>query len=74
MIFALLVSPASTAYQFFYDIKKIILFSPLFGVGACLVGVLISLLVDLPVGSCIAVVSSLTFGMAVIFSPKRRKG
>lgn len=74
LIFALLVSPASTAYQFFYDIKKIILFSPLFGVGACLVGIMISFLADLPIGSSIAVVSSITFGMAVIFSPKRRKG
>lgn len=74
LIFALLVIPTSTAYQFFYDIKKVIIFSPLFGVGACLVGILIFPLADLPVGSSIAVVSSLTFGMAVIFSPKRRKG
>jgi ABC-type Mn2+/Zn2+ transport system permease subunit len=74
LIFALLVSPASTAYQFFHDIRKIIIFAPIFGVGSCLTGILISFLLDLPVGSSIAIVSSLLFGIAVIFSPKRRKG
>jgi len=74
LIFALLVNPASTAYQFFYDIKKIIIFSPIFGVASCLLGISISFSLDLPVGSSIAIVSSLSFGTAVIFSPKRRKG
>jgi len=74
LIFALVVNPASSVYQFFYDIKKIILVSPLVGVGYCMLGILISLLFDLPVGSSIAIVSSICFGASVVFSPKRKRG
>jgi len=74
LIFALVVNPASTAYQFFYDFKKILIFSPLFGILFSLVGLALSFLVDFPIGSAIAIVSSLGFGLAVILSPKRRRG
>lgn len=72
LVFALMVNPASSAYQFFYDMKKIIIFSPLIGVFSCITGVAISFLLDLPTGSSIAIVSSLIFGVSVFISPKRR--
>ncbi len=74
LIFALIVNPTSTAYQFFYDFKKIIIFSPLFGVGYCMIGILVSFLFDFPIGSSIAIVSTLFFAIAVILSPKRKRG
>ena len=74
LVFALIVNPTSIVCQFSYDIKKIILFSPLCGVVCCLMGILLSFLFDFPVGSSIAIFSSIFFGISVIFSPKRKRG
>ncbi len=74
LIFALIVNPASTAYQFFYDFRKILIFSSLFGVLFSLGGIILSFFLDLPIGSSIAIISSVGFGISVILSPKRRKG
>jgi ABC-type Mn2+/Zn2+ transport system permease subunit len=74
LVFALMVNPASSAYQFSYDMKKITVLSPVIGVFSCLTGVAVSFLLDLPTGSSIAIVSSLFFGISVLLSPKRRRG
>ncbi|MBN2395986.1 MAG: metal ABC transporter permease [Candidatus Atribacteria bacterium] len=74
LIFALIVNPASCAYQYFYDFRKILLFSPLFGILFSLGGIILSFLLDFPIGSSIAITSSVGFGLSVILSPKRRKG
>lgn len=74
LIFTLLFTPASTALQFLYDMKKIVVVSPLLGALTCVLGLLLSLFLDLPVGSSIVLVSTLTFIMAVLLSPKRKKG
>lgn len=74
LVFALMVNPASSAYQFSYDMKKITVFSPVIGVLCCLTGVAVSFLLDLPTGSSIAIVSSVFFGVSVLLSPKRRRG
>lgn len=74
LVFALMVNPASSAYQFFYDMKKIIFLSPVIGVLCCITGVVVSFLLDLPTGSSIAIVSSVVFGVSVLLSPKRRRG
>jgi ABC-type Mn2+/Zn2+ transport system permease subunit len=73
LVFALMVNPASSAYQFFYDMKKITIFSPVIGVLSCISGVAVSFLLDLPTGSSIAIVSSGFFGLSVLISPKRRR-
>jgi len=73
LIYALLFNPASTALQFLEDMRKIIVASPLIGVSTCLSGLAISLLVDLPVGSCIVLASTILFAIAVLLSPKRRR-
>ncbi|MCR4404174.1 MAG: metal ABC transporter permease [Candidatus Acetothermia bacterium] len=74
LVFALMINPAATAFQFLHDMKKIILFSPLIGAGAAALGLLGSFAFDLPVGSAIALVSTAGFGLAVALSPKRRRG
>jgi len=74
LVFALIINPTSTAYQFIYDFKKIIIFSPIVGIISCLVGFYLSLLSDFPIGASIVIVSALFFAVAIIASPKRRKG
>jgi len=74
LVFALIVNPTSTAYQFFYDFKKIVIFSPIIGIVSCLVGFLLSLASDFPIGASIVVVSAAAFAFAIIVSPKRRRG
>ncbi len=74
LIFALIINPAATAYEFSYDIRKIIIFSPLLGAGYCFLGIGVSFLFDFPIGASIGIISALCFGISVILSPKRRKG
>lgn len=74
LVFALMINPASSAYQFFYDMKKITIFSPIIGVLCCFLGILLSFFLDLPTGASIAITSSLIFGLSVMVSPKRKRG
>jgi len=74
LVFALIINPTSTAYQFFYDFKKILIFSPLIGIASCLVGFYLSLITDFPIGASIVIVSAVFFAGAITVSPKRRKG
>jgi ABC-type Mn2+/Zn2+ transport system permease subunit len=72
LVFALIINPTSTAYQFFYDFKKILIFSPLIGIFSCLLGFYLSLMSDFPIGASIVIVSALFFAFAIIISPKRK--
>jgi len=74
LVFALIINPTSTVYQFFYDFKKIMIFSPLIGIVSCLVGFWLSLVTDFPIGASIVIVSAVMFAVAIIVSPKRRRG
>jgi len=74
LVFTLIVNPTSTAYQFFFDFKKISLASPIIGITSCLIGFLVSLEWNLPIGAAIVVVSSLIFAFSILISPKRRRG
>jgi len=73
LVFALIINPTSTAYQFFFDFKKILIFSPLIGVISCLVGYYLSLISDFPIGASIVIVSALFFAFAIVLSPKRKR-
>jgi ABC-type Mn2+/Zn2+ transport system permease subunit len=73
LVFALIINPTSTAYQFFYDFKKIIIFSPIIGIVSCFIGFYLSLITDFPIGASIVIVSSLIFAFAIAVSPKRKK-
>jgi ABC-type Mn2+/Zn2+ transport system permease subunit len=72
LVYALIVNPASTAFQFFYDMKKIFIFSAIGGVADSVAGIFVSLIFDLPIGSSIIIVSCIVFIIAVIISPKRK--
>ncbi|UCD14229.1 MAG: metal ABC transporter permease [Thermoplasmatales archaeon] len=74
LVFALIINPTSSAYQFFYDFKKILIASPLIGISSCLLGFLLSLSTDFPIGASIVVVSAIIFALSIGLSPKRRKG
>ncbi|MBS3749350.1 MAG: metal ABC transporter permease [Candidatus Thermoplasmatota archaeon] len=74
LVFALIVNPTSTAYQFFYDFKKIMIISPVIGILSCLLGFYLSLIADFPIGAAIVIVSATGFAVSLIVSPKRKKG
>ncbi len=74
LVFALIINPTSTSYQFFYDFKKIMIFSPIFGVISCLAGFFLSSFFDMPIGASIVIISSLMFACGILLSPKRKKG
>ena len=72
LVYALIINPTSTAYQFFWDFKKIALSSPLIGIASCLTGFLFSLQTDFPVGASIVIVSASLLALAIVVSPKRK--
>jgi len=72
LVYALIVNPASTAFQFFYEMKKIFIVSAIVGIADSVAGIFVSLIFDLPVGSSIIIVSCLVFISAVLLSPKRK--
>ncbi|MEA2055183.1 MAG: metal ABC transporter permease [Candidatus Thermoplasmatota archaeon] len=74
LVFALIVNPTSSTYQFFFDFKKIIIFSPLIGIVSCLAGFWVSLITDFPIGASIVIVSAIIFALSIVISPKRKKG
>jgi len=74
LVFALIINPTSTAYQFFFDFKKIMIFSPIVGIVSCLSGFYISFIFDFPIGASIVIISSVIFAISIMISPKRRKG
>jgi ABC-type Mn2+/Zn2+ transport systems, permease components len=74
LIFALMVNPVSSAYQFSHDMRWIMLISPLIGLAASVSGLAASLCLDIPVGSSIAIMSVAIFLVSVALSPKRRRG
>jgi len=74
LVYALIINPTSSAYQFFYDFKKILIFSPLIGIISCLVGFWLSLITDFPIGASIVIISAIFFAISIILSPKRIRG
>jgi ABC-type Mn2+/Zn2+ transport system permease subunit/ubiquinone/menaquinone biosynthesis C-methylase UbiE len=73
LVYALIVNPTSSAYQFIYSTKKLFIVSPIFGIISALAGVFLSLAMDFPIGSSIIIASCLIFVISIIISPKRRK-
>ena len=73
LIYALIFNPASTALQFSENMRKVVIASPLIGMSTTVLGLVVSLFFDLPVGSCIVIVSTIVFVIALILSPKRRR-
>jgi manganese/iron transport system permease protein len=72
LIFALLVQPGATALQLTYNLKHFFLISAASGIGACVSGLVVSYLFDLPSGASVVLMATALFAAAYILSPKRR--
>lgn len=72
LIFALLVQPGATALQLTYDLKHFFMISVASGVGACVLGLMASYILDVPSGAAVVLMATAIFCAAYIFSPKRR--
>jgi manganese/iron transport system permease protein len=72
LIFALLVQPGATALQLTYNLKHLFMISVASGIGACVLGLMVSYLFDLPSGASVVLMATTIFAAAYIFSPKRR--
>jgi manganese/iron transport system permease protein len=72
LIFALLMQPGATALQLAYDLKMFFLISAAAGIAACVSGLIISYLVNLPSGASVVIMATLIFALSYVFSPKRR--
>ena len=72
LIYSLILNPAAAAYQITYSLKRMLLIAVVFGVISCWVGLAASYFLDLPSGAAIVVTSSVIFGLATAFSPKRK--
>jgi len=73
LIYALMILPASAAFQWAYDIKVVLLLAPALGVGSAFLGFVLSLGADLPIGASIALACSVVFFASILLSPKRRR-
>ena len=71
LVFALLLIPASTAYQLTSSLRGMMGYSTVIGILVSCVGVLLSFRFDLPTGPAIVLLATVVFFAAVAFSPKR---
>lgn len=72
LIYSLILNPAAAAYQLTYSLKRMLLIAPVFGIISCWAGLATSYFLDLPSGASIVITSSIIFGLATAFSPKRK--
>ena len=72
LIFSLILNPAAAAYQLTYSLKRMLILSAVFGVLSGWIGLLFSYLFNIPSGATIVVTSSIIFGLAAFFSPKKK--
>ncbi len=72
LVFALIVTPASAAYQLTYDYRLLFALSVLFGNLSCVLGLVLSYLLDVPSGATIVLTATALFFACLAVSPKRR--
>jgi manganese/iron transport system permease protein len=73
LVFAMILIPASTAYQLTHSLSTLTWYSAMIGVSCSVGGVLISSLWDIPSGPAIVLLATLLFFVAVLYSPKRQR-
>ena len=71
LVFAMILIPASTAYQLTHSLWSLTLYSVTIGVSTAVTGVLLSALWDIPSGPAIVLLATTVFFLSVFFSPKR---
>ncbi|WP_232068536.1 metal ABC transporter permease [Nitrospira sp. KM1] len=74
LVFAMVLIPASTAYQLTHSLRTLTYYSLLIGVSTAVAGVLVSATWDVPSGPAIVLLSTLLFFLSILFSPKRSRG
>jgi manganese/iron transport system permease protein len=72
LIFALLVQPGATALQLTFNLKHFFVISTVSGISACISGLVVSYVFDLPSGASVVLMATTIFALAYVFSPKRR--
>jgi ABC-type Mn2+/Zn2+ transport system permease subunit len=68
LVSALIVTPAATASLFTKDFKRLLMYSVLFGVGSCWLGLFLSALGDLPSGATIVLTATLFFFLSSLIT------
>jgi ABC-type Mn2+/Zn2+ transport system permease subunit len=71
LVFAMILIPASTAYQLTHSLSTLTWYSVIIGVTSSVGGVLLSAWWDVPSGPAIVLLSTMVFFVSVLFSPKR---
>src|SRR5207244_1140716 len=71
LVFALLLIPASTAYQLTSSLRGMMGYSVTIGIVVSCAGVMLSFRFDLPTGPAIVLLATAVFLLSVAFSPKR---
>ncbi len=71
LVFAMILIPASTAYQLTHSLFRMTVYSTIIGVGCAVGGVLLSYAWDFPSGPAIVLLATTCFFLSVLFSPKR---
>lgn len=71
LVFAMVLIPASTAYQLTNSLAQMTLYSSIIGTLCAVGGVLLSYAFDLPSGPAIVLLATAVFFLSVLFSPKR---
>lgn len=74
LVFAMILIPASTAYQLTHSLRMLTIYSILIGISTSVSGVLISAVWDIPSGPAIVLLATFIFFLAILFSPKRERG
>ena len=72
LIYSLILNPAAAAYQLTYSLRRMLLIAAGFGIFSCWAGLAASYFLDIPSGASIVLTSSVIFGLATAFSPKRK--
>ncbi len=72
LVFALLVIPAAAAQQWAKNMRSMIIYSAMIGVGSSWAGVLLSYWFDVPSGATIVLLASGIFLFSVFFSGRRK--
>ena len=73
LVFAMILIPASTAYQLTHSLSTLTWYSVLFGITCSVGGVIISSYWDIPSGPAIVLLATVLFFVAVLVSPKRQR-
>ncbi|MBN2156987.1 MAG: metal ABC transporter permease [Candidatus Lokiarchaeota archaeon] len=73
LIMAFVVTPAAAAYQYTYDIKKMVVYSVIISFFCAIAAFPISYVLEISASATIVVLLTIVFIFSMAFSPKRRK-